>query len=146
MFLLSSCVSSRFQAQGQLTCNTTQWRKHIQQWREEQDVRFLSWKYSHYFELCQLKMRILRFVVHSVLATKYSQASKTRRQIRRNIWSRSKIKFTEQVSPDGVKQRAASKAWALTSVEGPRPPKQQKLDFGAKRVGESWRSWLGGML
>ena len=31
--------------------------------------------------LCQLKMRILRFLVNTVLATKYSQASKTQRHI-----------------------------------------------------------------
>ena len=79
-------------------------------------------------------MRILRFVVHSVLATKYYQASKTQRQIWRNIWSPSTVKFTEQVPPGGVKQRAASKATASTSARGPPPPTQQKLDFGAKQV------------
>ena len=31
--------------------------------------------------LCQQKMRILRFIVLSVLVTKYYQASKTQRQI-----------------------------------------------------------------
>ena len=83
---------------------------------------------------CQLKMRILRFVVHSVLATKYYQASKTRHQIWKNIWSCSTIKFTEQVPPGGVKQRAVSKATASTSAGGSPPPKQQKLDFSAKLV------------
>ena len=79
-------------------------------------------------------MRIFRFVVYSVLATKCYQFSKTQHQIWRNIWSRSTVKFTEQVPPGGVKQRAASKAKASTSAEGPPPPKQQKLDFGAKQV------------
>ena len=44
------------------------------------------------------------------------------------------VKFTEQVPPGGVKQRAASKATVSTSAGGPPPPKQQKLDFGAKQV------------
>ncbi|CAK6978118.1 Hypothetical predicted protein, partial [Scomber scombrus] len=44
-----------------------------------------------------------------------------------NIWSRSTVKLTEQ-----VKQRAASKATASTSAGSPPPPKQLKLDFGAK--------------
>ena len=48
----------------------------------------------------------------------------------------STVKFTEQVPPGGVKQRAASKATASTCAGGPPPPKQQKLDFGAKRVRE----------
>ena len=96
---------------------------------------FLSWKHSHYFSLCQLQMRILRFVVHSALATKYYQASKTQHQIsKRNIWSRSTVKFKEQVPAGGVKQRAVSKATASTSAGGPPPPKQQKLDVGAKQV------------
>ena len=48
--------------------------------------------------------------------------------------SRSRVKFTEQVPPGGVKQRAASKVTASTSAGSPLPPKQQKLDFGAKHV------------
>ena len=92
-------------------------------------TRYLVMLYWHHWS--QLKMRILRFVVHSVLVTKYYQASKTQHQIWRNIWGCSTVKFTEQVPPGGVKQRAASKATAST---GPRPPKQQKLDFGAKQV------------
>ena len=80
-------------------------------------------------------MRILRFVVHSVLATKYYQASKTRHQIWRNIWSRStaQLSLRFKVPPGGVKQRAAT-ARASTSAGGPPKPKQQKLDFGAKQV------------
>ena len=42
----------------------------------------------------------------------------------------STIKFTEQVPPGGVKQRAASKTTASTSAGGPPAPTQQKLDFG----------------
>ena len=79
-------------------------------------------------------MRILRFIVHSVLATKYYQASKTQCQILRNIWSHSTVKFTEQVPPGGVKQSAASKATASTSAGAPPAPKKQKLDFSAKQV------------
>ena len=60
--------------------------------------------------LCQLKMRLLRFVVHTVLATMYYQASKTQPQVWRNIWSHSTVKFTEQVPSGGVKQRVASKS------------------------------------
>ena len=71
-----------------------------------------------------------------MLATKYYQASKTQSQIWRNIWSRSTVRFTEQVPPGGVKQSAASKATASTSAAGPPPPKQQKLNFGAKKVNE----------
>ena len=44
----------------------------------------------------------------------------------------STVKFTEQVPPGGVGQRAASKATASTSAGGPPPPKPQKLDLGAK--------------
>ena len=84
-------------------------------------------------------MRILRFVVRSVLATKCFHASKTQRQILRNIWSRSTVTFTEQVPPFGVKQRAAIKATASTG--GPQPPKQQKLDFGAKQVSDTLFTW-----
>ena len=71
-----------------------------------------------------------------MLATKYYQASKTQSQIWRNIWSRSTVRFTEQVPPGGVKQSAASKATASTSAGAPPPPKQQKLNFGAKKVNE----------
>ena len=46
----------------------------------------------------------------------------------------STVKFTEQILPGGVKQRAASKTSVSTSAGGPPPPKQQKLDFGAKQV------------
>ena len=66
-----------FSARGQLTCYTMQRHKHTQQWREERDARFLAGNTVIHFELCQLKMRTLRFVVHSVLVTKYYQASKT---------------------------------------------------------------------
>ena len=38
-----------------LTCNTWQQHKHKQQWREERDARFHSWKYSHYFEFVLAK-------------------------------------------------------------------------------------------
>ena len=72
-------------------------------------------------------MRILRFIVHSVLATKYYQ-------IWSNIWSHSTVKFTKQVPPDAVKQKTLSKATVLISAKGPPPPKQQQLDFGAKQV------------
>ena len=70
-------------------------------------------------------MRILRLVVHSVLATKYHQASK------HNI----KFEETFGVAAGGVKQRAASHGVDFCMKE---LPKQQKLDFGAKqvRVGE----------
>uniref|UniRef100_A0A3Q4GWT6 HAT C-terminal dimerisation domain-containing protein n=1 Tax=Neolamprologus brichardi TaxID=32507 RepID=A0A3Q4GWT6_NEOBR len=43
---------------------------------------------------------------------------------------KSYIKLTERVPPSGPKQRA------VTSAEGPTPPKQQKLDFGAKPVSD----------
>ena len=76
----------------------------------------------------------LRFVVHSVLATKYCQASKTQSLLLKNFGSRSTVKFTEQVPTGGVKQRAASKAMASTSAGGTPPPKQQMPDFGAKQV------------
>ena len=46
----------------------------------------------------------------------------------------STVKFTEQVPPGGVRQRAASKATASTSAGGCPPPKHQKLDLGAKQV------------
>ena len=120
-----------FSAWGQLTCNTTQWHKHQQQWREER-CTFSSWKYSHYFEFVSAKDE--NMMVCCTLCAKYYQASKTQHQIWRNIWSRSTVKFTEQVPPGGVKQRAASKATASTSAGGPPPPKQQKLDFSAKQV------------
>ena len=55
-------------------------------------------------------------------------------QIWRNIWSHSTVKFTEQVQPGGVKQKAASKTTVLTSAGCPPPPKQQKLDSRAKQV------------
>ena len=121
-----------FSARGQLTCNTTQ--RHKQQWKEERDARFLAGNTDIILSSCQLKMRILRFVVHSMLATKHYQALKPQRQIWRNIWSRSTVKSTEQVLPGGVKQRAASKATASTSAGGLTPPKQLKLDFGAKQL------------
>ena len=114
-----------FSACGQVTC-TTQRHKRKQQWREERDARFLAGNTVTILSLCPLKTAILRFVVHSVLvATKCYLATKTLRQIWRNIWSRSTaVKLTEQVPPGGAKQREG----------GPPPPKQQKLDFGAKPV------------
>ena len=86
-------------------------------------------------------MRTLWFVEHSVLATKYYQASKTS-DLKKHLESPvSTVKFTEQVPPGGVKQRAASEATASTSAGGPPPPKQQKLDFGAKQVSSTLFTW-----
>ena len=67
-------------ARGQLKCNTTQRHKH-KRWREERDAHFLAGNTVVILSLCQLKMRILRLVVHSEPVTKYHQASKTQRQI-----------------------------------------------------------------
>ena len=66
--------------------------------------------------LCQLKMRILRFVVHSALATKYYRASKAQRRIWRNIWSRSTVQVTEQVERASRKLRAKPRPWLLQEV------------------------------
>ena len=41
-------TSHIFQHEDNTTCNTMQPHKHKQQWREERDARFLSWKYSHF--------------------------------------------------------------------------------------------------
>ena len=111
-----------------------QWDKHKQQWRKERNVRFQAVNIVIILSWCQLKMTILRFVVHSALVTKHYQALNLLFQIWGNIWNRNTVKFTEQVPPGGVKQRAASKATVSTSAGGPPPPKQQKLDFGAKQV------------
>ena len=48
---------------------------NTQQWREKRDVPFLAGNTVIILSSSQLKMRILRFVVNSVLATKYYQAS-----------------------------------------------------------------------
>ena len=117
----------------QVMCNTTQLHKHKQRWREERDVRFLAGNTVIILSLCQLKMRILRFVVHSVLGTNRYQASKTQHQIWSNIWSRSTAQLRLQSQSHQV-VRAASKATASTSAGSPPPPRQQKLDFGAKQV------------
>ena len=53
-----------------LRCDTTQQHKHTQQWREEREARFLAGKTVVILSSCQLKMRILRFTVNSVLVTK----------------------------------------------------------------------------
>ena len=91
-----------------------------------------NWKYSHYFEFVPPKDENIKvgYTLHSVLATKYYQASKTRHQ----IWSRSTVKFTDQVLPGSVQQRTASEATTSTSAGVPPPPKQPELGFGAKQV------------
>ena len=38
---------------------------------------FSSWKYRHYFEFMSAKDENIKVLVHSVLVTKYYQASKT---------------------------------------------------------------------
>ena len=69
-------------------------------------MRFLAGNTVIILSLCQLKMRILSCALHSVLATKYNQASKTQCQ----IWSCSTVKIAGRVPPGGDEQRAVSKA------------------------------------
>ena len=78
-------------------------------------MRFLSWKYSHYFEF-----------VYNVLSSFKNMSSNLKKHLE---LQHSTVKFTEQVPPGGVKQRAAIKAQASTSA-----PKQQKQDLSAKQV------------
>ena len=61
-------------------CNTTQQHKHEQQWREERDAHFVAGNTVIILSL-SAKDENIKVVVHSVLATKYYQASKTQCQI-----------------------------------------------------------------
>ena len=128
-FLFSSCVSgsdvtnaiSHVFLHEHNSCVTphSNTNTHNNGGRRDMHV-FLARKTLIVLSLCQLKMKLLRFIIHS--ATKHYQASKTQHQIWRNIWSRSTVQFTEQVPPGGVEQRAASKATASTSAWGPHYP------------------------
>ena len=113
----------------------------------EERCAFSRWKYSNYFELLSAKDENIKvrctLLFSPLLATKYCQASKTQLCCNSKCFFKFEVKFTEQVSPGGVKQRAANKATSSTSAGGPAPPKQQKLDFSAKQVGESWIKLVG---
>ena len=116
-----------------LRCYTTQWHKHKQQWREERDAHFLSWKYI--LSLGQLKMRILRFFVHSVPAAKYYHASKTQTKIWINIWSHSTARLRLQSkSHQVVLSRELRAKPRPRLLQGVPTTQTTKLDFGAKQV------------
>uniref|UniRef100_A0A3P9D5A2 BED-type domain-containing protein n=1 Tax=Maylandia zebra TaxID=106582 RepID=A0A3P9D5A2_9CICH len=93
---------------------------------------FFSWKYGHYFEFLStkdlnIKVRCTLCVGEKVLSTFKNTTSNLKKHLESQ---HSTVKLTERVPPSGPKQRA------VTSAEGPTPPKQQKLDFGAKPVSD----------
>uniref|UniRef100_A0A3P9DUX7 BED-type domain-containing protein n=1 Tax=Maylandia zebra TaxID=106582 RepID=A0A3P9DUX7_9CICH len=90
------------------------------------------WKYGHYFEFLStkdlnIKVRCTLCVGEKVLSTFKNTTSNLKKHLESQ---HSTVKLTERVPPSGLKQRA------VTSAEGPTPPKQQKLDFGAKPVSD----------
>ena len=82
--------------------------------------------------LGQLKMRTLRFVVHSVRATNH--ASKTQSRIWRNIWSRSTARLRLQSkSHQVVLSRELRAKPRPRLLQGVPTTQTTKLDFGAKQ-------------
>uniref|UniRef100_A0AAZ1XBT5 BED-type domain-containing protein n=1 Tax=Oreochromis aureus TaxID=47969 RepID=A0AAZ1XBT5_OREAU len=99
---------------------------------EGERCSFFSWKYGHYFEFLStkdfnIKVRCTLFVGEKVLSTFKNTMSNLKKHLESQHGT---VKLTERVPPSGPKQRA------VTSAEGPTPPKQQKLDFGAKPVSD----------
>uniref|UniRef100_A0A3B4ERU9 BED-type domain-containing protein n=1 Tax=Pundamilia nyererei TaxID=303518 RepID=A0A3B4ERU9_9CICH len=99
---------------------------------EGERCSFFSWKYGHYFEFLStkdlnIKVRCTLCVGEKVLSTFKNTTSNLKKHLESQ---HSTVKLTERVPPSGPKQRA------VTSAEGPTPPKQQKLDFGAKPVSD----------
>ena len=86
MFLLSSSLSGSnvaYATSHVFSTRTTHVLHHtvIQKKEGGERCAFLAGNTVVILSLCQLKMRILRLVVHSEPVTKYHQASKTQRQI-----------------------------------------------------------------
>ena len=97
---------------------------------EERDVRFLSWKYSHYFEFVSakdenIKVRCTLCAGDKVLSSFKSTTS----NLKKHLESQHSSGYRASRESE---QKAASKATALTSAGGPPPPKQQKLDLQNK--------------
>uniref|UniRef100_A0A669BQA6 BED-type domain-containing protein n=1 Tax=Oreochromis niloticus TaxID=8128 RepID=A0A669BQA6_ORENI len=98
----------------------------------EGERSFFSWKYGHNFEFLStkdfnIKVRCTLCVGEKVLSTFKNTTSNLKKHLESQHGT---VKLTERVPPSGPKQRA------VTSAEGPTPPKQQKLDFGAKPVSD----------
>lgn len=100
---------------------------------------FSSWKYNHYFEFVSVKddnIKVRCTLCAAAGSNKVLSSYKnTTSNLKKHLESQHRtVKLTAQVPPGGAKLRA----------ERPPPPKQQKLDFGAKPVsGEELKKLVG---
>uniref|UniRef100_A0AAZ1X2X1 BED-type domain-containing protein n=1 Tax=Oreochromis aureus TaxID=47969 RepID=A0AAZ1X2X1_OREAU len=99
---------------------------------EGERCSFFSWTYGHYFEFLSTKDFNINVCCTLCVGEKVLSTFKnTTSNLKKHLESQhSTVKLTERVPPSGPKQRA------VTSAEGPTPPKQQKLEFGAKPVSD----------